>query len=274
MNIVPPSSIPESTAGQGAAGRDALPASCQSVVSVYPWTPRLRSFTITRPSTFDFSPGQYARLGLGDDPRVWRPFSMVSGRNRPHLEFVAALIADGAFSAHLQALQPGDPIWLDASSYGFLTVDQLAAGTDLWLLASGTGLGPYLSLLQEASTWTDFRHLILVHSVRRRDELIYKDAILALQGDKAPAAPAAQLTYLPIVTGEPASSGFGARMTTLLEDGRLETAAGRVLDPRDSRVMVCGNPEMSRELRLQLASRGFATTRRGIPGQMVFEKYW
>jgi ferredoxin--NADP+ reductase len=163
---------------------------------------------------------------------------------------------------------------VDKASYGFLTVDQLAPGKDLWLLASGTGLGPFLSILHDPAVWRDYRSLILVHSVRRAAELAWREDIAVLPRPELRADATATLRYIPVVTREPGATALAERIPLLLADGRLEAAAGTTLDLADSRLMVCGNPELAKELRRFLGERGYATNRRGVPGQMAFEKYW
>ncbi len=245
----------------------------EQVVSIRHWTPTLLSFRTTRNPDFRFKPGHYARLGLGaGEDMVWRAYSMVSAAHDDTLEFVAVLIPGGAFSERLVQLQVGDAVHVDKLSFGFLTVDQLAPGKDLWLLSSGTGLGPFVSILRDPPVWQAFEKLIVVHSVRRAAELAYRDEIAALPNAFSNAR--ARLCYIPIVTREPGSSEFSQRIPQLISDGRLECAAGTSLSLAESRLMVCGNPEMARELRQLLSSRGFATTRRSVLGQMAFEKYW
>jgi ferredoxin--NADP+ reductase len=247
----------------------------ERVLEVHRWTPTLLSFRTTRSPGFRFTPGHYTRLGLdGRDGTVWRPFSLVSASYDNFLEFIAVLVPDGAFSTPLGYLQVGDALRVDKSSYGFLTVDQLAPGRDLWLLASGTGLGPFLSILRDPAVWQCYRRLILVHSVRRSAELAWREEIAALPRQEWQTAGAARLSYLPVVTREPGATALAERIPLLLADGRLETATETRLSLADSRLMVCGNPELARELRQFLGSRGFAVSRRGLPGQMAFEKYW
>lgn len=247
----------------------------ERVLSIHYWTPTLLSFRTTRPHGFRFTPGHYARLGLGaGDSIVWRPYSLVSAAHTDPLEFIAVLVPGGAFSAHLEQLRVGDAIQIEKASYGFLTVDQLAPGRDLWLLASGTGLGPFLSILHDPAVWQTFERLVVVHSVRHASELAYRDEIAAMPGEDLSAGAKARLTYLPVVTREPGATVLTERIPPLLADGRLERAAAAPLTVATSRLMVCGNPEMTRELRQLLSSRGFVTTRRGVPGQMAFEKYW
>ena len=245
----------------------------EQVLSIHAWTPTLLSFRTTRPAGFRFTAGHYTRLGLGaDEAVVWRPYSMASAPQDEFLEFIAVLVPGGAFSEQLKKLRVGDSLRVDKASYGFLTVNQLAPGKDLWLLASGTGLGPFVSILRDAAVWQDYARLILVHSVRQSAELAWRDEIAALP--ERHGGTQARLSYIPIVTREPGATALAARIPLLLADGRLEATADSPLSIADSRLMVCGNPDLARELREFLGARGYATNRRGVPGQMAFEKYW
>lgn len=248
----------------------------ERVLSLRFWTPTMLSFRTTRYRGFRFTPGHYARIGLAADDGtvVWRPYSLVSAAYDDYLEFLAILVPGGAFSQALGKLQVGDTIHVEKASYGFLTVDQLAPGRDLWLLASGTGLGPFVSILRDPAVWREFERLIVVHSVRHSAELAYRDEICALPDDELFADGGAQLTYLPVVTREPGATPLAARIPQLFADGRLAAAAGREIRVDASRLMVCGNPEMAREMRQLLGALGFSTNRRGVPGQMAFEQYW
>ena len=260
-----------------AGGGPAVKSTSETVLVIRHWTPKLLSFRTTRPAAFRFTPGHYTRLGLGSadaslGDRVWRPYSLTSAREDDFLEFIAVLVPGGAFSEKLKNLRVGDTLGVDKSAYGFLTVDQLAPGRDLWLLASGTGLGPFMAILREPAVWQNWRRMVLVHSVRHSAELAWREEIAALPGFFAPAQ--ATLGYIPIVTREPGATALAARIPLLLADGRLEAAAASPLSLADSRLMVCGNPELAKELRQFLSERGYATNRRGVPGQMAFEKYW
>jgi ferredoxin--NADP+ reductase len=251
----------------------------ERVLSIRYWTPTLMSLRTTRYRGFRFTPGHYTRLGLcaadaSSDECVWRPFSMASAAYDDFLEFIAVLVPGGAFSEHLKHLRAGDVIRVDKSSYGFLTVDQLARGRELWMLASGTGLGPFLSIMKDPAVWQNYERLIVAHSVRHSSELAWRDEIAGMPNGELFADAKAALTYLPVVTREPGATTLAERIPALLADGRLETAAATQLDVASSRVLVCGNPEMTRELRQALTTRGFATNRRGVSGQMAFEKYW
>jgi ferredoxin/flavodoxin---NADP+ reductase len=262
--------MPETTASRAAK------ATRETVLWSYRWTPSLVSIRITRDSVFRFTPGHYARLGIANPtlPAVFRPLSVASAPADAYLEFFCSLIPGGEFSGRLASLRVGAPVEVERASFGFLTVDSLAPGTDLWLLASGTGLAPFLSMLRDPGVWEAFDHIIVVHSVRHAAELAYADDLQRLAEQSPGTAARAALHYLPVVTREPGASTLPERIPVLLASGSLAKAAGVSLDPAYSRVMACGNPDMTRELRALLGERGFRTTRRGVRGQIAFEKYW
>ena len=248
----------------------------QTVISVHRWTDALVSVRVTRDPAFQFTAGHYARLGLADASGtiVTRPLSIASATTDPHLEFVCTLVPDGELSSRLASSVPGDDAQVDRGSYGFLTVDGLAPGPDLWMLATGTGIAPFLSILREPRVWTSFERIVVVHSVRQVAELAPAAPIEALANAPSTAPGTARLTYLPVATREPGATALDARIPAMLEDGRLAEAAGLPIDVARSRVMTCGNPAMARDVRRTLAARGFAPVRRNTPGQMTFENYW
>jgi len=274
--ITDASSLRVSPADRRGAATGALRYTTETVLALRHWTKSLLSFRTSRPPSFRFTPGHYARLGLDgtDNHVVWRPFSVASAAHDEHLEFFALLVPGGRFSALLEATRKGDTMRVENASYGFMTIESFAPGKHLWLLASGTGLGPFLSILRDPTTWQAYDSLIVVHSVRYASDLAYREEIAAIPYEELLAASPGRMRYLPVVTRERFASALPARIPQLLEDGRLEQAAGVELDPRRSRIMVCGNPEMSRELRRQLTARGFRTNRRATPGQFAFENYW
>lgn len=248
----------------------------ETILSLRYWTPSLLSFRTSRDPNFRFTPGHYARLGLqsANDNVVWRPFSVVSSTVDDYLEFFAILVPNGEFSGPLSNILKGDTIQVDKTSYGFMTIDGFAPGNDLWLLATGTGLGPFLSILRDSSTWNAYENIVLVHSVRYAVELAYRDEISAIIREHTLGTLPSRLRYISVVTRELWPDVLSARIPQLIEDGRLEQTANLKLDLNRSRIMVCGNPEMIRELRGLLTARGFQTNRRAAPGQLAFENYW
>jgi ferredoxin--NADP+ reductase len=248
----------------------------ETVISVFYWTPSLLSFRTSRNPNFRFTPGHYARLGLDccEGKVVWRPFSLVSGQDDDYLEFLAILVPNGEFSEPLSNIRVGDIIQVDKASYGFMTMDGFAPGKDLWLLATGTGIGPYLSILRDATTWNAFENIVLVHSVRYANELVYQDDIKAIIQAHSVDKFSIRLRYIQVVTRELQLNALSARIPQLIEDGQLELTAGLPLALNRSRIMACGNPEMIREVRALLTAKGFQTNRRASPGQLAFENYW
>jgi ferredoxin--NADP+ reductase len=151
-----------------------------------------------------------------------------------------------------------------------MTESRFSDGDDLWMLATGTGVGPFISILRDKAAWRRWRHLVLVHCVRHTDELAYANELAGL----ATAGEPGKLRLLQLVTREAGNSHLQGRITTLLQDGGLEQAAGLALNAEQSRVMLCGNPAMIEETRKLLHERGMKPVRRMNPGQFVTENYW
>jgi len=251
-------------------------ASVETVTMVRRWSDALFSFRTTRAPGFEFTPGQFARLGLEiDGELLWRAYSIVSAPAERELEYYAVLVPEGAFSPALHRLRPGDTILTERMSHGFMTLDRFGApARDLWMLATGTGIGPFLSMLRHPQVWRDYRNLILLHGVRQSAELAYRDLLRQVQ-QAPPLADAAQLRLLHATTREPASPGaLQGRITTLLQNGELERAAGLAIDSTRSHVLICGNPDMITETRQLLQARGLRPCRRANPGHYLSENYW
>ena len=254
-------------------------ATCERLLSVHRWTDKLLSFRTTRPAGYRFTAGQFARLGLEiEGDIVARAYSITSAPSEDALEFYAIIVPGGQFTARLDRLQPGDAIWVEKLSYGFMTADRFTDGRQLWMLATGTGLGPYVSILQQADVWQRFDELVLVHGVRQREELTYLEQFSRLREHARAQGWPARLQQLQCVTREavlPAQDGLlPGRITSLLQEGRLEQASGLVISPEHTRVMACGNPAMVTELRELLRLRGMTPLRRAGGGQFVTEDYW
>lgn len=247
-------------------------ASTETVTGVKWWNDRLLSFTTTRAPEYSFVAGQYARLGLQDETGIiWRAYSMVSAPAESELEFYGVIVPNGLFTARLKRLEVGASILVERQPYGFMTVDRFPDGEDLWLLATGTGIGPYVSMLREGALWKTFRNVVLVHGVRLADEFAYHDELEGMQGM---AGPAGRLKIIKAVTRDSAPGTLDGRITTLLDSGALENEAGLKLETGRSRVMMCGNPAMIEDMRGILHRRGMKPQRRLAPGQFVTENYW
>ena len=271
-----------------------------TVLSKTTWTPNLFSFTVSRPVSFKFTAGQFVRLGVNPsqlnyykqlsavanaddeeldetlDEDIFRAYSIVSSPFDEILEFFSIVIPDGAFTSQLQHLEVGDELLLNTVPFGFLTLAryQKPLPKDLWLLATGTGLAPFLSMLQDLKTWEDYEHIVLAYSARSTEELAYMDKIESLQEDFGTLVDnPAKLIFIPIVTREPVEGALTERLPKLLLDGTLQARAGIDLDVDSTHVMLCGNPEMVEDTKETLKSLGLVMNRRG-EGNIAVENYW
>ncbi|WP_271410650.1 ferredoxin--NADP reductase [Pseudomonas sp. Q1-7] len=248
----------------------------QTLLDVQTLTPSLFTLRTTRDAGFRFRAGQFARLGVtkADGSTVWRAYSMVSAPHDEHLEFFSIVVPEGEFTSELSRLAVGDTLMVDKQAFGFLTLDRFGDGRDLWLLATGTGLAPFLSILQDLEVWQRFERIILVYSVRQAAELAYQPLIESLKALDYLEGAADKLLYIPVVTREEVPGALHGRITTLIENGELERAAGLELTPEHSRVMLCGNPQMIDDTRAVLKKRDMHLSLTRRPGQVAVENYW
>jgi ferredoxin--NADP+ reductase len=245
----------------------------ETVRSVKRWASNLFSFTITRPTHFRFTAGQFARIGiLADGELIFRAYSVVSSPFDETLEFFSIVVPDGAFTSRLQHLKVGDPLYLEKIPYGFLTLAryQQPAPHDLWLLATGTGLAPFISILQDFDTWQKYQTIVLAYSVRTQQELAYIDKMNEIQQTFGEGG--AEFYFLPIITRDPLAR-LNQRLPKLIELGRLEESVNLKLNVDSSHVMLCGNPQMVEDTKEALKSRGLLMNRRGV-GNIAVENYW
>ena len=248
----------------------------QQLLSVHAWSPKLFSLRCTRDPGFRFRAGQFVRLGVrkASGSIIWRASSVVSAPHDEFLEFFSIVVPGGEFTSELSRLQVGDELLVERQPFGYLTLDRFIDGQDLWLLASGTGLAPFLSILQEPEVWQRFARIVLVYSARNREELAYQELIHGLCQRDYLQDCTAELVYLPLVTGEQVPGTLHGRVTTLLSNGELEKAAGFALEPVQGRVMLCGNPQMIEDCRELLKARDLQLSLIRRPGQVAVENYW
>ncbi|ANF82352.1 ferredoxin--NADP(+) reductase [Acinetobacter sp. NCu2D-2] len=247
--------------------------SLEKVLSVHRWTNNLFSFTMTRPAHFKFTAGQFARIGLKvGDELVVRAYSVVSSPFDETLEFFSIVVPDGAFTSNLQHLKVGDELYLEKIPYGYLTLAryQLPLPKDLWLLGTGTGLAPFLCMLQDFETWKNYQNIHLVYSVRTQAELAYVDRIQEIAGTFGEGHTG--FKFIPIITRDP-NAALHERLPVLIENGELEKAAGMQFNPETTHVMLCGNPQMVEDTKEALKARGLTMNRRG-EGNIAVENYW
>jgi len=248
----------------------------EKITELKGWTPHLFSFKLTRFSGYRFVPGQFARLGIKkeDGEIVWRAYSIVSASYDEHLEFFSIVVPDGEFTTRLAKLEGGDEVLVEKMNYGFLTTSRFEQGKDLWMLSTGTGVAPFISILQELETWEDYENIVLVYSVREEKELAYVDTIEGLKTHEYFGEFSHKLKFVPVVTRETIAGALSERIPTLLESGELEREVGIKLDSERSRIMICGNPEMVEDTRNWFTERGYTVSRRSKPGHLALENLW
>jgi ferredoxin--NADP+ reductase len=251
----------------------------ETVLDVRHWTPDYFSFTTTRDDGFRFENGQFVMIGLeveqdGRRRPLLRAYSIASANWEEQLEFFSIKVADGPLTSRLQHIRPGDPLLISRKPTGTLLLSDLRPGRVLYLLATGTGLAPFLALVKDPETYARFERVVLTHGVRGVADLAYADYIRhelprhEFLGEEI----ARKLLYYPAVSREPfARQG---RLTTLLESGRMPAELGLPpLDPTCDRAMICGGPQMLADFRRILDARGFqASPRIGTPGDYVYER--
>ncbi|MBE7376171.1 ferredoxin--NADP reductase [Pseudomonas lopnurensis] len=248
----------------------------QRLLEVRTLTPNLFTLRTSRDPGFRFTAGQFARLGVRKPSGcvVWRAYSMVSAPHDEFLDFFSIVVPDGEFTSELSRLQPGDELLVDKQAFGYLTLDRFPDGRDLWLLATGTGIAPFLSILQDFEAWQRFERIILVYSVREARELAYQQLIRELPQRNYLEGLGSKLTYLPVVTREQVPGMLHGRITTLIDSGELERAADLRFEPQHSRIMLCGNPQMIEDTRAILKARDLNLSLTRRPGQVAVENYW
>lgn len=247
----------------------------ERVISVHHWNDTLFSFRTTRDRALRFENGQFVMIGLEVEGRpLTRAYSIASPNYEEHLEFFSIKVAHGALTSRLQHLREGDPIVVSKKPTGTLVLHDLKPGKHLYLLATGTGLAPFLSVIQDPETYARFDKVVLIHGVRTVSELAYTDFINnhlptnEFIGDEI----RAKLIYYPTVTREPFRNR--GRITDLVESGKLFADIGLPpLDPAHDRAMLCGSPAMLKDCCGMLDNRGFEVSRRiGDPGDYVIER--
>jgi ferredoxin--NADP+ reductase len=243
------------------------------VVGKRQWTEDLFTLQVAAPEV-TFVAGQFGRLALpapagSKEDMIGRPYSFVnSPLSQPH-EFYFITLPGGPLSPQLAALDSGASIWMLPRANGFFSVSEIPESEVLWCLSTGTGIGPFLSILRTPDSWQKYKRAVLVHAVRFGNELTYRDEIASI-GKAHPGA----FTYVPVVSREIWPEALSGRITTLIADGRLEARAGIPLSPENSHVMLCGNPAMVEDGQMVLAERGLRRHRRKEPGHITVETYW
>ena len=247
----------------------------ETVLTVHHWTDRLFSFTTTRDQALRFSNGHFTMIGLRkeDGKPLLRAYSIASANYEEHLEFLSIKVPDGPLTSRLQHIKVGDKIIVGRKPTGTLLIDYLLPGKNLYLMGTGTGLAPWMSIIRDPETYERFEKVIVMHGVREVKELAYRDYITK----ELPAHEflgeivADKLVYYPMVTREPFERQ--GRIGDLIESGQVARELGLPdLNPETDRVMICGSPEMLKSLKELCEKRGFKEGNTSTPGDFVVER--
>jgi ferredoxin/flavodoxin---NADP+ reductase len=238
-----------------------------TVINRRDWAPGLMTLRLAaRPS---FRPGQFMNLGLPlAGGFVSRSYSLASAPGEP-LEVLLARVAEGALTPALFELREGASVVLDPKPQGFFTFDYVPPHRELWLLATGTGLGPFLSMLRSGQAFARAERVILVHGTRGPVELAHRQELEALARERGTA-----LRYVPVLSRENEAGVLSGRITGVLSSGELEDRAETRISPESAHFMLCGNPSMIDDVITLLGERGLRRHRQRTPGHITTEKYW
>ncbi|GMR00781.1 MAG: ferredoxin--NADP(+) reductase [Gammaproteobacteria bacterium] len=237
------------------------------IIEKIQWNERLFSLRI-QCDFKNFESGQFVRVALDlDSERVARPYSLVNAPDDEYLEVYFNIVPEGPLSPKLAELKNNDEIFVTDRANGFLTVSEIPECKHLWMLATGTGVGPFLSILKSNNVWQRFEKVVLGYSVRDLSELSYQEQISAIKQQHGE-----QFLFVPFVTREKVDGAMNQRITASIEDGSFEQRAGINID-EDSHIMMCGNSVMISSVTECLKKRGLRKHRRREPGHITTEKY-
>lgn len=232
------------------------------------WADGLFTLEIRAPEVLPFEPGQFLQLGLElEDGHLHRPYSVAS----PHgelLDFFIVLVEDGRLTPLLWNMDVGDEIDISAKAAGSFTLCKAPDASVLWLVATGTGLAPYIAMLRTENPWSRYEKIIIVHGVRHGSDLAYQEELAQFLSEHPN-----RFAYVPVVSRENVPDALDGRITTCIRNGSLEERAKQEFSS-DCCVMMCGNPDMLNEAEELLAERGIKKHKRKEPGQVVIERYW
>ncbi len=240
------------------------------VTKIQHWTDALFSLTVHAPIA-PFTAGQFTKLGLEiGGERVQRAYSYVNAPASPDLEFYLVEVPEGKLSPRLHAMKPGDEIMLVKDGAGFFVLEEVPDCQTLWMLSTGTAIGPYLSILQQGDNLARFQEIVLVHAVRYADDLSYLPLMQELE-----ARYEGKLRIQTVVSRETTPGALHGRIPALIDSGELEASVNLSMTPEASHVMLCGNPQMVRDTTQLLKEKRQMTKHlRRRPGHITAELYW
>jgi ferredoxin/flavodoxin---NADP+ reductase len=235
----------------------------EQVTWVHHWGEKTFSFRTTRNQSFRFNAGEFAMIGLeAEGKNILRAYSVVSAPWEEELEWLSVKVQDGDLTSRLQHLKEGDEVILQPKCVGTLRNDALTDGNIVWMLATGTGLAPFMSLIRDIDTLERWDKIMLVHSVRNREELAYNHELTRkFVGTELFEILHNTLEYVPIITGE-----GDKRITAQLESGEL------AVDPKQDKIMICGNMQFNEDVMSWCDSKGMREGTLRTPGEYVFER--
>lgn len=215
--------------------------------------------------------GQFTKIGLlqSEGKVLSRPYSLVNGPDANELEIIAVPVEAGSLSPQLHRLNQGDSIQVMSPATGFLILDEVPTSETLVLLATGTGVGPFLSILQTQQAWKSYANIILVYAVRYCHDLAYLNLIRSWQNTFPD-----RFHFVPVVSRDKGHKGLVGRIPELINNGSLETHTGLTIEATNCQVMLCGNPDMIKETVETLENKGLKKHLRRSPGQISMERYW
>ncbi|GAA0859568.1 ferredoxin--NADP reductase [Aliiglaciecola litoralis] len=241
------------------------------VVNRIDWNDHLFSLQF---SCLDFpkiKAGQFTKVGIeqADGKVLSRPYSLVNGPDSEILEIIAVPVEEGSLSPKLHHLAVGDSVKIMSPATGFLILDEVPKSDTLFLIATGTGVGPFLSILETQQAWTSYSNVVLVYGVRWSADLAYQDKIEQWLKQYP-----SQFSFVPIVSREKISGALHGRIPQLIADNQIQQHSGHMIDVSTSQVMLCGNPAMIQDSIQVLETFGLKKHLRRSPGQISLERYW
>lgn len=240
-----------------------------TVVENIHWSENLFSLKIDA-DVDPFTAGQFTSLALDiDGERIARPYSYLSSPEQRPVEFFLYAATGGILSNAMLKLKPGDSIWIKQGANGFFTLDEVPVAKNLWMLGTGTGIAPFLSILNTDEPWQRFEHIVLVHAVRTIADLRYQEIVQSLlqkYGER--------FRFQAFISREERPGTIHGRIPAAIDNGELEKSVDLKLALEDSQIMLCGNPDMVKDSIECLKARGFTKNRRRTPGQITAENYW